>query len=44
MNMLPMAFVPDYLNPQMGGNSKKAGELLWERWKRSTGSEVQPDL
>lgn len=44
MNMLPVAFIPDYINPQMGGDGKREGELLWGRWKRSTGDEVQPDL
>lgn len=44
INMLPVAFIPDYLNPQMGVDGKKEGEFLGERWKRSTGDEVQPDL
>lgn len=44
MNMLPMAFTPDYLNPQMGVDGKRGEKLLWERWKRSTGGEVQSDL
>lgn len=28
----------------MGVDGKRGEELLWERWKRSIGGEVQPDL
>lgn len=38
------AFIPDYLNSQMGVDGKRGGELEWKRWKRSTGGEVQLDL